>query len=284
MLNSEEQQQQQKKVIRGDSSTVLELNSDRFLGVAEIYDSSRPAVPPSLCEAVVSYLGRKPRVVVDLGCGTGLSTRPWVPFATERVIGIDPNPEMLEQARKVSNEPPFYKQGYAHKTGLPDKSVDIVTFAHAFHWVDHKAVLAEVNRILTPGGILAIIDVVWPPSITGCWRSERAFERSLDLCKRLVVERGFVPPFDASVPHYKRLKAEETFSWVRQMYFSSEEKGTWHRLVHLLESNSPVNVMLSNGISREECLITELEKVSKEEMGEEPRKWTWGIGVVLALK
>lgn len=281
-------QQQAAKGIHGDSNTVLELNSDRFLGVAGIYDASRPTIPPHVVETVISYLDHKPRVIVDIGCGTGLSTRPWVPYATEKVIGIDPNPEMLEQARKVSNEPPFYKQAYAHETGLPDGCADIVTFAHAFHWVDQELVLKEVNRILAPGGILAIVDVEWPPVIPGCWKSEKAFEKCLSKCKSVIVERGFVPPSPATfVPHFNKLKPLEDkscFGWVRQMRFNSEEKGTWKRLLMLAKSNSPVNVALSNGTSAEECLLTELENVSKEEMGEGQRAWVWGVGVVLALK
>ena len=54
----------------------LKANSDRFLGLAEVYDSSRPSIPPCVCDVITSYLSRKPRVIVDLGCGTGLSTRP----------------------------------------------------------------------------------------------------------------------------------------------------------------------------------------------------------------
>lgn len=282
---SEEKKRRQET--REDKGTLLEQNSDRFLGVADTYDNSRPTIPPYLCETVISYIGRKPRIIVDIGCGTGLSTRPWVPYATEKVIGIDPNPDMIEQAAKVSKGSPTYKQAYAHETGLPDGCADIVVFASSFHWVDPKTVMPEVDRILAPGGAVVILDAVWPPSIPGCWKSEKVFEKCMDVNMKLVIERGHIAPRNMSAANFSTLKALENegmFAWVRKLYFNSEEKGSWKRLVMLMESCSPVNLMLSKGASREECCLTELESVAKEEMGSELRTWIWSMGITLALK
>ena len=267
----------------------LKANSDRFLGLAEVYDNSRPSIPPYVCEVITSYLDRKPRVIVDLGCGTGLSTRPWVPYATERVIGIEPNHEMLEQARKVSNEPPFYKQGYAHETGLPDGCADIVTITQAFHWMDPATVLADVSRVLAPGGVLAVVDVEWPPVIPGCWKSERAFAASRDRCEELVKERGLATDVKrwSKKEHLNSLRTkapEGAFAWAREIRLHSEDSGTWQRLVHLLESQGGSKTALNGGVTREEGLVTELENVSREEMGTEPRKWIWCYTIEIAFK
>lgn len=47
--------------------------------------------------------GGRPRVVLDLGCGTGLSTRIWYGYADE-VIGVDPNEDMRKQAEETSRK------------------------------------------------------------------------------------------------------------------------------------------------------------------------------------
>ena len=47
--------------------------------------------------------------------------------------------------------------GTAEAIPLPDASVDVVTVAQAFHWFDAPAALAEIARVLAPGGGLAIL-------------------------------------------------------------------------------------------------------------------------------
>ena len=47
--------------------------------------------------------------------------------------------------------------GTAESIPLPDASVDVVTVAQAFHWFDAPAALAEIARVLKPGGWLALL-------------------------------------------------------------------------------------------------------------------------------
>jgi SAM-dependent methyltransferase len=70
------------------------------------------------------------------------------------VIGIDPNPEMLAEARAASrgDDGIEYQTGEAVATGVAPASVDLVTAAQAFHWFDVEAALAEFRRILVSGG------------------------------------------------------------------------------------------------------------------------------------
>ena len=55
----------------------LQVNADRFLGFADVYDDTRPKSPKKVQEIILKYLGNTPALVVDLGCGTGLSTIIW---------------------------------------------------------------------------------------------------------------------------------------------------------------------------------------------------------------
>lgn len=52
-------------------------NIERFSGYEDTYDRYRPAVPPLVTSHLTGYLQRKPELVLDLGCGTGLSTLVW---------------------------------------------------------------------------------------------------------------------------------------------------------------------------------------------------------------
>lgn len=77
----------------------LQLNSDRFLGFANIYDNARPKSPEKVKEILLGYLGKGPSVVVDLGCGTGLSTIIWNDISN-KVIGVEPSNDMIKLARE----------------------------------------------------------------------------------------------------------------------------------------------------------------------------------------
>jgi SAM-dependent methyltransferase len=68
-------------------------------GFADVYDHYRPSPPSEVLDILTVVAGvERPGLVVDLGCGTGLATRAWAERADE-VIGVEPNPRMLERAR-----------------------------------------------------------------------------------------------------------------------------------------------------------------------------------------
>ena len=123
-----------------------------FGPVAEAYERARPGYPP---EAVAWLAGGPPRDVVDLGAGTGKLTR-LLAAAGHRVVAVEPLPEMrtaLERAVPGVRALP----GTGEEMPLPDASADVVTVAQAFHWFDQAAALAEIARVLRPGGGLGIV-------------------------------------------------------------------------------------------------------------------------------
>jgi ubiquinone/menaquinone biosynthesis C-methylase UbiE len=96
--------------------------------------------------------------VLDVACGTGVAAR----LAAERVaptgtvVGIDPNPGMLEAARRTSGDVEW-KQGAAEDLPLPDGSFDVVVCSLGFQFfADKGRGLKEMGRVLTPGGRLAL--------------------------------------------------------------------------------------------------------------------------------
>ena len=77
------------------------INSNRVLGFARLYENSRPTIPNQACDIVLNYLEYKPNQIVDLGCGTGLSTMAWI-GQCDNIIGIDPNDEIYQlQSKRV---------------------------------------------------------------------------------------------------------------------------------------------------------------------------------------
>src|SRR5919204_6510896 len=95
---------------------------------AEQYDAVRPRLPEAFLDLVCQYARTvRPRLVVDLGCGSGLSTAAWVQRA-ERVIGVEPAAAMLAVARRRALGPHVeFRAGFGHETGVPDGAAGVVT-------------------------------------------------------------------------------------------------------------------------------------------------------------
>jgi len=122
------------------------LAASGFADVAAAYDRGRPDYPAEL----IDVLGLDPGArVVDLAAGTGKLTR------VLRAAGFDVVPvEPLPAMRAVV---PGALDGTAEALPLPDASVDAVTIADAWHWFDHAAASVELQRVLRPGGLVAIL-------------------------------------------------------------------------------------------------------------------------------
>lgn len=129
----------------------------RFSGLAETYAQHRPGYPP----AILDYLTKRTnlcraRLIVDLGSGTGISSR-WLAEQGFSVVGIEPNEEMRTKAASIPMPNLSYQAGQAEATGLGDNSVDLIVAAQAFHWFNPDTALPEMRRALKPGGWVALL-------------------------------------------------------------------------------------------------------------------------------
>jgi SAM-dependent methyltransferase len=97
-------------------------------------------------------------VVADIGAGTGILTRHFM-GKVKQVIAIEPNAEMRQiLARTLADQPGgLVMDALAEATTLPDHSLDLITAAQAANWFDPQPTRAEFERILKPGGWLAIL-------------------------------------------------------------------------------------------------------------------------------
>jgi SAM-dependent methyltransferase len=82
------------------------------------------------------------------------------------VTGIDIAPEMMEAAKALDAAQGLaidYVVGKAEQTGLSSTGFDLVTAGTCWHWFDRTRAVAEVLRLLKPGGWLVICSLDWLP-------------------------------------------------------------------------------------------------------------------------
>jgi SAM-dependent methyltransferase len=123
-----------------------------FGRAAEDYERGRPDWPAEALDLVSRELGLQPSAqVVDLAAGTGKLTR-ILGERFARVVAIEPDDAMralISGAEALA--------GTAEDIPLPNGSADAVFCGEAFHWFDGPVALAEIARILRPGGGLALM-------------------------------------------------------------------------------------------------------------------------------
>lgn len=126
--------------------------TDHFSTVAPAYAAARPTYPDALL-AYVARCAPARRHAWDCGAGSGQATRALARHF-DRVTASDASAAQLGQAPPVANVE--YRVVPAERSGLPDGSVDLVTVAQALHWFDVPAFFAEAQRVLVPGGVVAV--------------------------------------------------------------------------------------------------------------------------------
>ncbi len=118
-----------------------------FENVADSYDAARPSYPEGVFDALGPLEGR---VVLDVGAGTGIASRQLL-ARDARVIAVDHGPEVLRRAKLRSSTLPAV---VANGAALPvrSRSVELLCFAQAWHWLEQPAGVLEAHRVLRPRG------------------------------------------------------------------------------------------------------------------------------------
>ncbi|SFM67718.1 Methyltransferase domain-containing protein [Psychrobacillus psychrodurans] len=161
-------------LIEGDFS-MKDYGDNLFKGTAWYYSRYRPLYS----SALIRYLRFKFSLdgngnMLDLGCGDGrLSLRfsDWF----EQVVGLDSEPEMIQEAERISKEIRGKNtewligdvEEYKRNNNMTFR---LVTIAKAFHWMDRPRVLDSLYEMIVDGGGIAIIDNYSPNEVLLPWQ------------------------------------------------------------------------------------------------------------------
>jgi ubiquinone/menaquinone biosynthesis C-methylase UbiE len=138
------------------SDARIDAAASAFGPAAADYERARPSYPPESIEILRREIGVGVGArVCDLAAGTGKLTRLLVATGAD-VVAVEPVPGMREQLSEVLPEIEVL-DGTAEAIPFGDGAFDAVTVAQAFHWFKFDEALAEIRRVLRPGGGLAIL-------------------------------------------------------------------------------------------------------------------------------
>jgi SAM-dependent methyltransferase len=131
-----------------------------FDGVADLYQSARPAYPAELVEFVVATAGLAAgSAVLEIGCGTGQLTERLAGYGFA-LTAADIGPSMIAEARRrLAGQAVEFRASSFEDLAAADASVDLVICGSAFHWMDPEVRFAKSARLLRPGGWLALLAV-----------------------------------------------------------------------------------------------------------------------------
>jgi SAM-dependent methyltransferase len=146
-------------------------------------------------------------VALELGAGTGKFTARLLETGA-RVIAVDPVEQMLAQLKRNTTGATALL-GTAQRIPLADGAVDAVVCAQAFHWFATAAALAEIHRVLKPGGVLGLIwnvrdqSVDWVAKITSLIAPYEGDAPRYDHgeWRQVFPAQGFGPLHERRIPH-----------------------------------------------------------------------------------
>jgi ubiquinone/menaquinone biosynthesis C-methylase UbiE len=262
---------------------------ERFTGFADLYDQVRPSPPEAIADLLLQLAKLEmAERVVDLGCGSGLSMVMWV-ARTWSIIGVEPSQDMRREAesrcsRLFSPDALTWTNTEADATQITSNSIDIVTASQSFHWMNPQTTLAEVARILRPGGVFAAIDCDWPPSVLP--ELELAYNECIakaDDPKYADVRLARVKAWPKD-QHLDNIRQSGLFRLARESAFHKIESGNSERLAGLVRSQGSVAALLKAGVSEAEIGLIELRETGRRLLGDRQVPWFWSYRVRIGVK
>lgn len=160
-------------------STHQDKIRERFTETADVFARTTRRVRTEEADRLAEYAiaGLKdPHALtaIDLACGPGTYTRP-LAARVGRAIGGDLTPAMVEKARAEAARDGIANIEFVcadiYALPFPDRSAGIVSCGYAFHHMtDPRRALAEMARVLQPGGRMALTDIIVPEGSDGAFQ------------------------------------------------------------------------------------------------------------------
>jgi ubiquinone/menaquinone biosynthesis C-methylase UbiE len=263
----------------------LNLNAERFTGRNYIstYHQFRPEPPKEIILQALNYLDKSENVtVLDLGCGSGLSTKVWEDNA-EKIMAFDPSKEMIDFASERNKSSKIeFKVGYSHDISLPSESVDIISCSQSFHWMEPLGTLKEVKRLLKSGGVFLVYDVIWPPCVNYAY--ELAYNKLFSTIDRLTedLDEKIAIRWDKK-KHYENIVKSNFFKFVKEAYFHKSETISKDKLLGIAMSQGGLEALLKRGFSKAKIGLDKFEKLI-EDLEVSPDYIIYNYRVTYAIK
>jgi SAM-dependent methyltransferase len=150
------------------------LPERRFRSAAKYYLVGRPSYSSLLIRRVVELCAlNATHKILDLGSGPGQLAVAFAPFVRE-VTALDPEPEMLEIARKNASTGHFnikFVQGSSFDLGPQLGRFQAATIGRAFHWMDRVATLNLLDAMIESDGVVVLFNDSHPEVPENSWHS-----------------------------------------------------------------------------------------------------------------
>ncbi len=172
------------------------LKPERFDKAVDHYVAARLRFDPVLIDWLVRDTGAGGKRVLDLGCGPGFIANALAP-QVEEVLGLDPSPNMIAAARADAAPNARFEIGSSEDLGAVRAPVQLVTIGRAFHWMDRRRTLSDLDPLIAPGGAIALLnDQPVDVPMNRWWRAFNAVAKSfavLDAYNQHRASQAWVP-------------------------------------------------------------------------------------------
>jgi SAM-dependent methyltransferase len=163
--------------------------SDAWVTLADAYERGRIGYSNELYDTIAQFGLRRGATILDVGCGTGIASAPFVANGFP-VTGLDSSEAMLKKAKERNPQATFVR-GEAEALPFPNERFDVVISAQTFHWLDRARALDEADRVLRPGGMIA----VWWKHLMGQDAVKRLRDDTLRSIGKEPIESGLTGGF-----------------------------------------------------------------------------------------
>ncbi len=214
---------------------------DNFSTQASGYAQFRPTYPPELFDFLFKHSQNFDRA---WDCATGNGQIAAV--LAERFRQVEATDISENQLKNATQKPNIrYQLGRAEATDFPDHSFDLVTVGQAAHWFDFEKFYPEVQRVLKPGGLLAlvgynllrvdepteaVIEHLYNTILEGCWDGERH-----------LVEKAYTTiPFPLKEISFPDMAS--TYTWTVDQLLGY--LGTWSAVQHFIRKKVEARLMM----------------------------------------
>lgn len=268
---------------------IIKNNEERFNGFADDYDKFRPVPPLIIVETLINYINKTPSLVADLGCGTGLSTFIWKDYS-DKVIGIDPNRDMLNKAKKKwckssNSKKVEFQLGYSNDTGLKCSSADIITCSSSFQWMEPGSTVKEVSRVLVDKGVFAMYNHRQPT--VGDWVVEKAyndlFEKVYSILDNGSEEEGKVKLWSRK-EYVETMKALGNFRFIKEILVHSKVQMNADGLIGFAFSQGALQEVIKRNIKSADNEINKFIEVVRKRIGNKVFDAIYSYNIILSIK